>query len=200
MKSTGKSHWERFRAAVAAGDDEKAKSLVALLSPADMPRLVELAEGGGDGRWWAVRGLAAVGDAQALPVIVASLTDGDPAIRSVAALALAGLHQRHPEAVRHSLPRLVQLLADDDGLVRQSAADSLARCGDGAVDALADALNSPHEGVRVRAAAALHRIGTIAAAPPLYHHLEDNNPLVRHYAYETLDRLGLLTNLLLARQ
>ncbi len=200
MKSTGKSHWERFRAAVAAGDDEKAESLVALLSPADMPRLVELAEGGGDGRWWAIRGLAAVGDAQALPLIVASLTDGDPAVRSVAALALASLYLRYPEDVQPFLSWLADFLADDDGLVRQSAADALSQCGDAAVDALAGALNSPHEGVRVRAAAALHRIGTLATAPSLYHHLEDTNPLVRHYAYETLDRLGLLTNLLLARQ
>ena len=117
-----------------------------------------------------------------------------------AALALAGLQQRHPAAVRPLLPRLADLLADDDGLVRQSAADALSQCGDAAVDALAGALNSEHEGVRVRAAAALHRIGTLASAPALYHHLEDSNPLVRHYAYETLDRLGLLTNLLFTRQ
>lgn len=30
MKSTGKSHWERFRAAVAAQDDAKAESLIPL--------------------------------------------------------------------------------------------------------------------------------------------------------------------------
>jgi len=200
MKSTGKSHWERFQAAVVAGDDEKAEALVPLLSPTDMPHLLALAEDGDDGRWWAVRGLAAVGDAEANSVLVASLGDDDPSIRSVAALALAALYQRHPDPARPLLPRLVALLGDDDGLVRQSAADGLAQCGDAALDALAEALHSPHEGVRVRVASALHRIGTLKCAPPLYHCLEDANPLVRHYAFETLDRLGLLTNLLLTRQ
>lgn len=153
----------------------------------------------GDKRWWGVRGLAQVGDAQAIPVVVAGLADDDAGVRAVAALALASLFQRHPAEVRPCLPGLSDLLADDDGLVRQSAADSLAQCGDGAVEVLAVALNSPREGVRVRAAAALHRIGTLAAAVLLYPHLEDPSPLVRHYAFETLDKLGLLTNVLLKR-
>lgn len=199
MKSTGKSHWERFLAAVAAGDDERAESLVSLLTTAEADRLLELVESGGDSRWWDLRGLAAVGDAEAILPIVPFLTDDDPALRSVAALALAELHQRYSDAVQPFLSRLAELLADDDGLVRQSAADSLAQCGDAAVDALAGALNSPHEGVRVRAATALHRIGTLKTAAPLYHHLEDSNPLVRHYAFETLDKLGLLTNMLLIK-
>ena len=43
------------------------------------------------------------------------------------------------------------------------------------------------------------RIGSLKTAAPLYHHLEDLNPLVRHYAFETLDKLGLLTNVLLKK-
>jgi len=199
MKSTGKSHWERFQAAVAAGNDEQAESLVNLLTPADSAHLWALAKNDGDFCWWGVRGLAAVGDERAIPAVVPFLADDDPGLRSVAALALAELYQRHPAAVQPLLPRLAELLADDDGLVRQTAADSLAQCGDAAVDALTDALNSPFEGVRVRAAAALHRIGTLKTAPPLYHHLEDPNPLVRHYAFETLDKLGLLTNVLMKK-
>ena len=199
MKSTGKSHWERFRAAVAAGDDERAESLVSLLTSADSAHLLALIESGGDNRWWGLRGLAAVGDERAIPAVVPFLADDDPALRSVAALALAELHRRYPEMTVPFLPALAERLADDDGLVRQTAADSLAQCGDAAVDALADALNSSHEGVRVRAATALHRIGTMKTAVPLYHHLEDANPLVRHYAFETLDKLGLLTNVLLKK-
>lgn len=199
MKSTGKSHWERFRAAVAAQDDEKAEALVALLTPADGPKLLALAEHDGDSRWWAIRGLAAVGGSEAISAVADALEAADPSLRAAAALALAALNDRHPQAAESLLSRLVPLLQDDDGLVRQSASDALAQCGDPAVDALAAALDSPHEGVRVRAATALHRIGTMKAAPPLYHHLEDANPLVRHYAYETLDRLGLLTNVLLRK-
>lgn len=199
MKSTGKSHWERFFAAVIAGDDEQAEALVPLLSAADEPRLLAMAQSGDERRWWGVRGLAAVGGERAIPALVPFLADDDPALRSVVALALAELHQRYSDAVQPFLPRLAELLADDDGLVRQSVADSLAQCGDAAVDALGSALNSPHEGVRVRAATALHRIGTLKTAVPLYHHLEDANLLVRHYAFETLDKLGLLTNVLLKK-
>ena len=199
MKSTGKTHWERFSGAVAAGDDEQAEALIPLLSASDRPRLLAMVLRGGDARWWAVRGLAQVGDDWAILAVVACLEDSNAAVRSVAALAMAALYQRYPEDVQPFLPWLAALLTDNDGLVRQSAAAALAQCGDGAVAALADALNSPHEGVRVRAAAALHRIGTIKTAAPLYHHLEDLNPLVRHYAYETLDKLGLLTNVLLTR-
>ena len=199
MKSTGKTHWERFYAAVTAGNDEQAEAVVPFLSPSDEPRLLAITLRGDEGRWWGVRGLAAVGGGGAVLVVAACLEDADPAIRSVAALALAALYQRQPEDTEPFLPALASLLADDDGLVRQAAADSLAQCGDAAVDALADALNSPHDGVRVRAAVALHRIGSLKTAAPLYHHLEDANPLVRHYAFDTLDKLGLLTNVLLKK-
>ncbi|HRJ40652.1 MAG: HEAT repeat domain-containing protein [Caldilineaceae bacterium] len=200
MKSTGKTHWERFYAAVASGDDEQAEALIPLLSPSDEPRLLGIVLRGGESRWWGVRGLAAVGRSAAISAVVACLQDPDAAVRAGAALALGQLFSRQPEETAPFLPFLAPLLADDDGLVRQTAGDSLAQCGDAAVDTLADALNSPHEGVRVRAAAALHRIGSMATAAPLYHHLEDPNPLVRHYAFETLDKLGLLTNVLLMRE
>lgn len=199
MKSTGKSHWERFRAAVAAQDDKTAEALIPLLTPADVPSLLALADSDGDSRWWAIRGLAAVGGEESIAPVAEALEADDPSLRATAALALAALCRRHPRLVEPFLPRLAQRLYDDDGLVRQSASDALAQCGDAAVDALATALDSPHEGVRVRAATALHRIGTMKAAPPLYHHLEDASPLVRHYAFETLDRLGLLTNVLLKK-
>ena len=143
---------------------------------------------------------AAVGRSAAIPVVASCLEDTDPALRVVAALSLGQLFQRQPDDSAPFLPSLASLLADDDGLVRQVAADSLVQCGDAAVDALADALNSPPEGVRVRAAIALHRIGSMKTAAPLYHYLEDTNPLVSHYAFETPDRLGLLTNVLLARR
>ena len=85
---------------------------------------------------------------------------------------------------------LADLLTDDDGLVRQSAADSLAMCGDDAVVALAAILNSLHDGARARAAYSLRKIGTKQAAELLYPLLDDPNHLVRSYAYDGLDALG----------
>ncbi|MBX2998055.1 MAG: HEAT repeat domain-containing protein [Caldilineaceae bacterium] len=196
-KNKGKRHAERFEAA-AVGDDASAEDLLDLLTPADSPILRQMIESSDlDRRWWGIRALAQVGGEDLVPLVAAYLEDSSPEIRAVVAMALGEIHRREAAAVNSHLPQLALLLQDDDALVRQSAADALAQCGDDAVDLLATALESDREGVRVRAAAALHRIGSMKAAPPLYRHLEDPNPLVRHYAYETLDKLGLLENILL---
>ncbi len=199
MHRTGKSHFERFRAAVAAEDDDRAEALVALLTPADAPALGRMAAQDGHQRWWAIRALAAVGDPSHLPLFLACLDDPQSDMRALGLMALAALAQRFPEAVAPHLEAMTALLADPDGLVRQAAVDALAQCGDAAVPVLAAALENPHDGVRVRAARALQRIGSMATAPHLYRHLDDPNPVVRHYAYEALDRLGLLNNVLLLR-
>ncbi len=199
-RRTGKTHLERFRAAVAAGNDEQAEALVALLTPRDCPGLLEMArQPDPDTRWWALRALAQVGGADAVPTLVEALHDPDPEIRAVAALALAQVHKRAPDAVRPHLAALADLLADPDGMVRQAAGDALAQIGPDAVEVLAQALQSPEPAVRGRAAAALHRMGHMDTARHLFPALEDENLLVRHHAYEALDKLGLLNNILLKR-
>lgn len=199
-KNVGKRHVERFDAAVAAGDDERAEALVDLLSSADVPILRHMAESDlVDRCWWGIRGLAQVGNGDIVPIVLARLQHADPSVRAAAALALGQIHSRHPEAVIPHLSHLVLLMTDADALARQAAVDGLAQCSDDAVDLLAEALNSKAEPLRVRAAMALHRIGTMKTAPLLYQHLEDPNPLVRHHAYETLSNLGLLETMLLRR-
>ncbi len=46
--------------------------------------------------------------------------------------------------------------------------------------------------MRVRAAYALNKIRSMQAATPLFRALNDPNYLVRTYAYEALDGMGLL--------
>ncbi len=199
-KNTGKLHVERFVAAVAAQEDATAEALVPLLGDADRVLLHEMAVSEDlDRAWWGIRALEGVGNEESIAILRRRLHDPVADLRAVAAMALGTLHERHPAAVNPALDRLAALLGDDNGQVRQAAVTGLSLCGDDAVPVLADALESEAEGVRVRAATALHHIGTMATAPSLYHHLDDPNPLVRHYAYETLDRLGLLENILLGR-
>jgi HEAT repeat protein len=199
-KNQGIRHVERFDAAAVAGQDAQAEALADLLTADDLPVLHHMLESGHMDRcWWGIRGLAKVGNADSIPQVVDQLHHADPAIRSAAAMALGEMHARHAQAVTPHLSQLVDLLADSDGLAGQAASNALALCGDDAVNVLAEALRSDLDSVRVRAAAALHRIGTPKAAIPLYRHLEDPNPLVRHHAYEALDDLGLLNNLLLSR-
>ena len=191
-----------FCAAIAAGDDDITETLALQLpSDAEPALLALLTAPDADQRWWGVRALAACGGAAALPDVAARLTDDDPAVRSAALLAVAHLYQRHRDAVTPYLDRVAECLRDDDGMVRQVAANALAQCGDDAVPALARVLFAQsHEGARTRAAGALRKIATLKAASVLYALLNDPNHLVRTYAYEGLDDMGLLETVLVIPQ
>lgn len=193
---------QEWLAAVARQDDDEAERLTAALTPADEPTLLALANGAdGEERWWAVRGLALVGGADCSTALVLRLQDRLPQVRAAAALALAHLHARQPAAVTAQLDAVAGLLEDDEGYVRQAAADSLAFCGDDGVPPLGSVLRySSHQGARTRAAAALRKIATMPAAAILYALLNDQNHLVRAYAYEGLDEMGLLENVLVIPQ
>lgn len=191
--------YEAWLAAVQAGDDERAEALVVQLGPADSPALLEqLASSDVDVRWWGVRALALHGPPASAGPIAAACDDPDAGVRAAAALALAVLHQRHPAAVEPYLASLTVRLADIDGVVRQASADALAQCGESALPALAEVLQLGPEAARVRAAYALRKMGNRRAAPLLYPLLNDPNPLIRTYAREGLDDLGLLETILLA--
>lgn len=190
--------YQTWLAAVRAGDDDRAEALVNRLASADGPALlVQLASNDADDRWWAVRGLAMHGPPAAAQPIAAACNDPDPSVRAAAAMALAVLAQRHPAAVEPHLGDLAARLADYDGLVRQAGADALARCGEMALPVLADVLQFGPQAARTRAAYALRKMGSRDAAALLYPLLDDPNPLIRTYAYEGLDDLGLLETVLL---
>lgn len=197
--------------ALAAGDDAAAERVALAcagrtgLLPALRPLL---ADGDADRRWWAVRMLAVIGGAEAATLAAEHLTDADEPTRCAAALALGQL------GAAGLAPALVARLADDSGWVRDSAADALALIGEPALPALLDALADVRDGVRVRAAGALRRCllalypgpdgpdinhlpATHAAAiTAMFRSLNDPSRLVRHNAYEALDRLGLLETIL----
>ena len=190
----------RLRQAIALDDDAAAEAVISALGPEDEADLLALAGDADPDRCWrGLRGLAAVGGADAVPILAAALSAAEEGERAVAALGLGHLHARAGQAVTDALPVLAKRLTDPAGLVRQAAADGLALCGEDAVPVLVAALESEHEGVRVRAAAALRKLQSMRAAGALYQHLNDPNHLVRLYAYETLDAMGLLTNILLRR-
>jgi HEAT repeat protein len=193
---------QAWLAAVARQDDDEAERLATALTAADEPALLALAvSADGDERWWAVRGLALVGEANCIPALTLRLQDSLPNVRAAAALALAHLHARCPAEVTQQLDAVAGLLEDDEGYVRQAAADSLALCSDDGVPPLGSVLRySSHQGARTRAAAALRKIGTMRAAAILYALLNDQNHLVRAYAYEGLDEMGLLENVLVMPQ
>lgn len=199
---------ERLVAAITAQADDAAEAVVRDLRAEDAPRLVEMATGSDpDMRWWAIRSLAHIGTeavekypslhATASRLALDALNDQDPALRAVALMALAHLCQAAPTDSSQMVQCLAQHLHDDDGFVRQAAADALAQCGDAAIPALVSILEDTHEGARARAAYALRKIASYKAAAVLFPLLNDPHPLVRTYAQEGLDEMGLLENMLL---
>lgn len=187
-------------AAIAEEDDEAAEAAIIDLTrtngAAREPLLELCASPDPDQRWWAVRGLAALAEADEVnrasttPALVNALSDADDAVRCVAALALGQLQ------AASAIPSLMLLLSDPSGWVRGAAADALALMGEAAVPALGEALQDEREGVRVRAAYSLRKICSPKSARWLFPALNDPNPIVHTYAYETLDQLGYLTTIL----
>jgi len=199
------AEWQEFTSAIAAGDDARSETAALRLHPAHQGELLALMEAGGEQRWWAVRTLAAVGDATAMPAVAAALDDADNMTRAAAALALGHLASRFPDESAPFLPALGARFADDDGFVRQQAVEGMALAGPTALPLL-ESLITPTNGdppndevVRVRAAATLRLMRDKRCAGLLFRLLNDSNHLVHTYAYEALEDLGLLDNLLLAR-
>ena len=200
---------QTFLDAVREGDDgasERAAQELAGrtdLLPALRPLL---ADADPDRRWWAVRTLALIGGDDAGALLRAGLTDPDEATRCAAALGLGQL------CATSAISALIARLTDPSGWVRDSAGDALAMIGDPALPALVEALDRGPDSVRVRAASALRKVavGNLAdrrdspidpaywpAIGALFTALNDPNRLVRHHAYETLDRLGLLETVII---
>ena len=189
----------QFLTAVSAQDDDAAEAVVAALTLSDEPALLQLlGREDADVQWWAVRALGACGGVASIAPLLTALESPSAALRSVTVMALGRLAERQPDAMMPHLQRLTTLFADRDGLVRQVAADALAQCGTRAIPVLVEVLRfGADQGARSRAAYALGKIGTLDAAPALFRCLNDPNYLVHTYAYEALDALGLLENLLL---
>ncbi len=187
-----------FLKAIAAGDDVQTEAAVAQLQPTAESALLHLLHtGNSDQRWWAVRALAHWGGDSSVNPLAGALIAADPQLRAAATVALGQLYARAPAVVTPVLAQVAARLADDEGYVRQAAADALAHCGNDAVPLLAQVLQGDHQGARSRATAALRKIATLPAAAVLYQQLNDPNYLVRVYAYEGLDEMGLLENVLL---
>jgi Uri superfamily endonuclease len=138
-----------------------------------------------DSRWWAARALAEIGGAESIPPLLGALVDADPDVRACAALALGRLGDGS------AAPALADRLADESPFVADIAADALSMLGESAVPVLAERLEDRSAHARLLAVRALGRIKSQTAIAPLFGTLEDPSYLVRHYAREALESLGV---------
>jgi len=113
------------------------------------------------------------------------LNDGDPDLRACAALALGRIRDAS------AAPALATRLGDASAFVASIAADALSLIGEPAVETLAESLASPEPHTRLLAVRALSRIKSQEAIGPLFGVLQDPSYLVRYYAQEALEALGV---------
>jgi len=184
----GKEIDELLKALMSGDDDSREAAAVALgrfgaAAAGPLARL--LASGDADARWWAARALAEVGTDGAVPPLVAALQDPEPDVRSCAALALGQIGDG--AAASH----LADRLADESVFVASIAADALSMIGQPAIDALAGKLGDTSPHIRLLAVRALGRIKSQRAIGPLFEMLQDPSYLVRYYAREALEALGV---------
>jgi HEAT repeat protein len=184
---------------IAAGDDERTEEAAVALGhlgdEALSPLRGLLDDTDPDRRWWAARALAAVGTLAAQELLLATLTDPDPAVRACAAHGIRPVEgeeateegdRRHP-----TVAGLVRCLADPSPFVSRIAADSLARFGPPAVPALVAALQEGEVPTRAGAARALSAIQSEDTIPALCAALDDPSAIVTYYAEEALERMGV---------
>jgi HEAT repeat protein len=138
-----------------------------------------------DWRWWAVRAVAALDSAEVPLALERALQDPAPAIRQCAAL---GLRLKPSPRV---IPSLCRALGDPDSLTARLAGDALIAAGQQATPDLIATLQGDHPGARIEAARALAMIEDPLSIPALYTLADDASALVRHWAEEALERMGV---------
>ena len=137
-----------------------------------------------DQRWWALRTLASAPHAQTewlLPL----LSDPAPEVRQAAALGLCS----HPAET--AISPLIRALSDGDSMVSSLACSALVEIGKPAVPALLGMSKDAPQIARINATRALAEIVDYSAIPALMAALEDDSVMIRHWAEEGLERLGL---------
>jgi HEAT repeat protein len=144
-----------------------------------------LETGDEDARWWAARALAGIPQPQTARLLIAALSDSDEDVRVCAIMGLGEL--KESEAV---VP-LLTLLQDSNEYVARHISDALSKIGEPAVPGLIGALENERVTVRVQAARSLVRIESQQAIPALIKALDDPEPVVEHYAWEALQRMGV---------
>ncbi len=172
------------------GEDERAESAavgLGQLGAAALPSLeAALASEDPERRWWALRALAEIDSPEVPGLLAVHLADPDPAVRHCAALGL--VRRPHPEAI----PRLVEMLADQDRQLAGLARRSLAACGGTAIPALLGCAHSPDPGARLEAFRALAEIADRRAVPVFFKALQEgDSALIEYWAEYGLEKMGL---------
>ena len=172
-----------------SGDDARAEAAVQVLRGRG-PRTVDalgslLRSDKTDDRWWAARALAAMERPEATAYLLHAVDDPDEQVRECIVL---GLGERHAS---EAIGSIIPLLASEDLMMARLSIDALVKIGKPAVASLTDALQHPDPQVRSGAARALATVADPKSIPALMSVIEDESALVRYWAEQGLDKMGV---------
>jgi HEAT repeat protein len=179
---------ENLLAELTSGHEERAEAAAQRLAEIGapvLPALEKLLESDvADRRWWAIR---TIGQMSAPPVrlLIRALGDESGEVRAAGALALA----THP--AEEAAPALVKALQDKDSIVGLLAVNALISIGKPAVPALLEAYPSSSPRGRIQTMRALADIRDHRAIPLMMKAIEEESALLRFWAEQGLERLGL---------
>jgi HEAT repeat protein len=179
-----------------SGDDTRAEAAalaIGKLGAQALPMLRELlTHPKADIRWWSTRTLGEIKSAEAIDLLIDRCADAEINLRVCAIVALGQFGEQAAPAVAALIERMVKGNVFEGTL----AADTLAQIGTAATDELVRVLQQGDAPMRGRAARALARIADPKSIPALIAALDDESPIVEHYANEVLPKLGVGTILL----
>jgi HEAT repeat protein len=182
------SELPRLLADLTSGDDDLAERAVSQLIVLDKEAIPDLLIMRGkeneDVRWWAFCALAQMPGADAT-WFIPGLQDPSGAVRESAAMALC-LHP-HPSVA----PRLIATLDDPDRMVATLATNALIGIGKDATPELLSVMENGTQAARIEAARALSEIRDPRAIPVFMKVLENDSVLVRYWAEQGLENLGV---------
>ena len=182
------SNLDALLADLTSGDEARAEGAVpglVELGDETFPALRDLLNSAdADQRWWALRALAQSPQSQTEWLLLL-LNDSAPEVRQAAALGLCN----HPDET--AIRPLVRALSDADSMASSLACNALVEIGKPAVPSLLEISKDAPQMARINATRALAEIADHSAIPTLMAALEDDSVMIRHWAEEGLERLGL---------
>lgn len=179
---------EKLLADLTSGDETRAEEAAIMLAQAEeraAPALEALLKSARvDDRWWAVRTLGQM-SAPPLDWLIRALGDESGEVRAAAALALVS----HP--AEEASPALANALQDEDSIVAILSVNALAAIGKEAVPALLEAFPRTNLRGKIYAMRALAELRDHRAIPLLLKATEEDSAMLRYWAEEGIERLGL---------
>ena len=182
------SHLDNLLKDLTSGDEaraESAASQLAQLGGSVLPALDSLLESSNaDHRWWVIRTLAQMPEADS-NCFIKALNDVSSEVRQAAALALAA----HP--AEQAAPILVRALNDEDTMVQTLTANALCAIGKSVVPILIKEFPQASPSVKIHMMRVLAEIRDPRAIPVMMKAMENDSAILHHWCEVGLQGLGL---------